>query len=115
VMVAGMAAKLVTVGAGTTVTTAVWVTAVPAGLVTVRVYVVVAAGLTLTGVPLVAGRLPGVITPEPLAKTAVRLELPPAVMVTGVAAKLVIVGAGTTVTVAVRLTVAPLEPVTVMV
>jgi hypothetical protein len=36
-----------------------------------------------------------------LAKTAVRLELPPAVIVAGLAAKLVIVGAGSTVTVVV--------------
>lgn len=72
-------------------------------------------GLTLTGVPLVAGRLPGVITPVPLAKTAVRLELPPTVIVAGLATKLVIVGAGTTVTVTVWVTAAPLEPVTVMV
>lgn len=72
-------------------------------------------GLTLTGVPLMAGRLPGVITPVPLAKTAVRLELPPTVIVAGLATKLVIVGAGTTVTVTVWVTAAPLEPVTVMV
>ena len=72
-------------------------------------------GLTLTGVPLVAGRLPGVITPVPLAKTAVRLELPPTVIVAGLATKLVIVDAGTTVTVTVWVTAAPLEPVTVMV
>ena len=45
-------------------------------------------GETLTGVPLVAGRLPGVITPVPLAKTPVRLVDPPAVMIVGVAAKL---------------------------
>jgi hypothetical protein len=32
--------------------------------------------------------------PVPLAKTAARLELPPAVMVAGVAAKLLIVDAG---------------------
>ena len=72
-------------------------------------------GLTLTGVPLVAGRLPGVITPVPLAKTAVRLELPPTVIVAGLATKLVIAGAGTTITVTVWVTAAPLEPVTVMV
>ena len=76
---------------------------------------VVAVGLTLTGVPLVTARLPGVITPVPLAKTAVRLELAPAVMVTGFAVKLVIAGAGTTVTVAVWLTDASAELVTVMV
>ena len=54
----------------------------------------VVAGLTLTAVPLVAARFPGVITPTPLAKTAVRLELPPAAIVAGVATKLVIEAAG---------------------
>jgi hypothetical protein len=53
---------------------------------------VVTAGLTLTAAPLVAGRLPGVITPVPFANTPVRLALPPTVIVAGVAAKLVIVG-----------------------
>jgi hypothetical protein len=77
------------------------VIAVPAALVTVSVYVVVAVGLTLTGVPLVTVILPGVITPVPLANTPVRFELPPDPTVVGLAAKLVIVGAGTTVTVAV--------------
>ena len=55
---------------------------------------VVVVGLTLTPVPLVAARLPGVMMPVPLANTAVRLELPLAVMVAGVAAKLLIVDAG---------------------
>lgn len=58
-------------------------------------------GLTLTAVPLVTVRLPGVITPVPLANTAVRLELDPELIVAGLAPKLVIVGAGTTVTVTV--------------
>jgi hypothetical protein len=55
--------------------------------------VVVVVGLTLTGVPLVTARLPGVITPVPFAKTAVRLELAPAPIVAGFAVKLVIDGA----------------------
>jgi hypothetical protein len=55
---------------------------------------VVVAGLTLTAVPLVAARLPGVITPVPLENTPVRLELPPTATVAGLATKLVIVGAG---------------------
>ena len=50
-------------------------------------------GLTLTAVPLVTAILPGVITPAPPANTAVRLELPPAPIVGGVATKLVMVGA----------------------
>jgi len=65
--------------------------------------------------PLVAARLPGVITPVPPAKTAVRPELPPAVIVAGAATKLVIVGAGFTVTVAVCVTATPAELVTVRV
>ena len=72
-------------------------------------------GLTLTGVPLLTVRFPGVIAPVPLAKTAVRLELAPAVMVAGLATKLVVVGKGTTVTVAVAVTAAPLDGVTVRV
>ena len=75
----------------------------------------VVVGLTLTAVPLVTARLPGVITPVPLAKTAVRLELPPAVVVAGLATKLVIVGAGLTVIVVVCVTAAPLDGVTVRV
>jgi hypothetical protein len=76
---------------------------------------VVVVGLTLTGVPLVTARLPGVIIPVPLAKTAVRLELPPAVIVAGAATKLVTVGGGFTVIVVVAVTTAPLEEVTVRV
>jgi hypothetical protein len=81
----------------------------------VSVYVVVAVGLTLTGVPLVTARLPGVITPVPLANTPVRFELPPDPTVAGLAAKLVIVGAGSTVTVTVPVTGVPVVGVTVRV
>jgi hypothetical protein len=49
-------------------------------------------GLTLTAVPLVTEMLPGVMTPVPLEKTAVRFELAPAVIEVGLAEKLVIVG-----------------------
>jgi hypothetical protein len=57
-----------------------------------------------------------VITPVPLAKTAVRLELPPAVIVVGLAVKLVIVGVGALiVTVAVWVTAVPPPFVTVSV
>ena len=76
---------------------------------------VVVVGLTLTAVPLVTARLPGVITPVPLAKTAVRLELPPAVIAAGFATKLVIVGRGTTVTVTVWVIAVPVGGVTVRV
>jgi len=116
VIVAGFATKLLIVGAGTTVSVAIWIIAVPAELVTVRVYVVVVAGFTVTPVPLVATKLPGVIRPVPLAKTAVRLEpLPPAAIVAGLAPKLLIVGAGTTVTVAICVMAAPTGGVTVRV
>ena len=64
-------------------------------------------GLTLSGVPLVTARLPGAIVPVPLANTAVRLELAPAAMVAGFATKLVIDGAGTTVTVTVWVMAVP--------
>ena len=72
-------------------------------------------GLTLTPTPLVAERLPGVMTPVPLAKTPVRIALDPAAMVPGFAPKLVIVGAGLTVMVAVAVTAVPLVGVTVSV
>jgi len=76
----------------------------------------VTEGETLTGVPLVAGRFPGVMTPVPLVKIPVRLVEPPTVMPAGLALKLVIVGvAGLTVTIAVCVIAVPLEGVTVSV
>jgi len=75
-----------------TLTTAVLVAVAPAPFVTVRVYVVVSAGVTLTGVPLMTARLPGVITPVPLAKTPVRLAGTPTGTDAGFAVKLLIVG-----------------------
>ena len=70
---------------------------------------VVVVGLTLTPVLLVTsmGAGPPVMTPVPLAKTPVRVELPPFVMVAGRAPKLEIVGAGFTVTVALAVIGAP--------
>jgi hypothetical protein len=118
VMVVGLATKLVMVAggpAGFTVMMAVAVIAAPVDGVTVRVYVVVALGLTLTAVPLVAAILPGVITPVPLAKIPVSVALWPAVMVAGLATKLVIVGSGFTVIVTLAVTAAPLNGVTVRV
>src|SRR5215471_2223138 len=56
---AAPAVKLVMTGGGTTDTLACAVTKVPAPLVTVSVYVVVAAGVTLTGTPLVTAIAPG--------------------------------------------------------
>ena len=74
----------------------------------------VAVGLTLTAVPLVTGILPGVISPVPPAKTAVRLELLPEVIPSGLAAKLVITEP-VTVTVTVCVTAVPVVGVTVRV
>ena len=48
----------------------------------------VAAGLTATPTPLVAGILPGVITPVPFAKTPVRVVLDPCVIKVSFAVKL---------------------------
>jgi hypothetical protein len=97
------------------VTVVFCVTAAPKVLVTVRVYGVVAEGLTLTGVPLVTGIGPGVITPVPLAKTPVKLELPPGPTVVGLATKLVIVGAAMTVTLVDSVAAVPAGGVTVSV
>jgi len=73
-------------------------------------------GLTVTAVPLVAARLPGVITPVPFANTPVSVAELPAAMVVGLATKLVIAGggpAGITVTVAVCVIALPVVGVTV--
>jgi hypothetical protein len=67
--------------------------------------VVVAAGVTTKGAPLVAASDPGVITPVPFEKTPVRLVVPPDVIVVGLARKLVIVGVAAIVHVAVPLAV----------
>ena len=75
----------------------------------------VAAGVTVTAVPLVAEILPGVMTPAPLAKTPVSVVLAPPLMVVEPATKLAMVGMGSTVTVAVAVAAAPLEGVTVRV
>jgi len=53
---------------------------------------VLVAGLTVTATPLVAGRLPGVMTPVPFAKAPVRVALDPSVMEVGFTVKLVIEG-----------------------
>ena len=59
--------------------------------------------------------MPGVMTPVPFAKTPVRVALDPLEIVPGDAVKLVIVGAGFTVMVAVAVTAVPLVGVTVRV
>jgi hypothetical protein len=55
------------------------------------------------------------MTPVPFAKTPVRVALDPVAIVAGIAPKLVIVGAGFTVTVAVAVAAVPLVGVTVRV
>jgi hypothetical protein len=91
-IIAGIAPKLVMIGAGFTAIVAICVIAVPLDGVTVRVYWVVAVGLTVTGTPLLTARFPGVITPVPPVKTPVNVPLVPAVTVVGLAMKLVMVG-----------------------
>ncbi len=54
----------------------------------------VPVGLTVTPTPLVAGRLPGVMTPVPFAKTPVKIALVPIVTEALFAVKLVIDGGG---------------------
>ena len=75
----------------------------------------VAVGVTETSAPLLAARLPGVMTAVPLANELARVEISPAAMDVGPAMKEVITGAGTTVTVAEAVTWAPSELVTVRV
>jgi hypothetical protein len=119
VMVVAPAVKLVSVGAATAVTETVAVTDVPAELVTVRVYTVVAleGGVTTTAVPLVALALtpPPVTAPVPPANEGLRLELAPFVTVVGDAVKPVMAGAATTLTVAVVVAIVPAAFVTVSV
>jgi hypothetical protein len=55
---------------------------------------VVVVGLTGTATPLVTLVLPGVITPVPPEKTAVRLALAPGLIVDGLAVKLLMVATG---------------------
>jgi len=117
VIVSGAVTKLAIVGAGTTVTVTVDVTAVPAALVTVTVYVVVDAGETELATLDVTIPTPLSILAVPSEKTAVKLTVSPKVMVKEDVTKLAIVGAGTTVTVTVDVTVSstPLVTVTVYV
>jgi hypothetical protein len=98
VIVSDVAVKLVMLGAGTTVTVAVIVTVagVVAALVTVSVYVVVDAGVTVTGVPLVTAPTLLLTLPVPPLNTPVKVVELPAVIVDAAAVKLVIAGAATT-------------------
>ena len=63
-------------------------------------------GEILTGVPLVTAIAPGLIVPVPPANTAVNVVEFPVTIVAAPGVKLVIAGAGTTVTVAVKVVVA---------
>jgi hypothetical protein len=98
-----------------TVVVAVTVAGVVAAFVTVSVYVVVDVGEILTGVPLVTAPTPLVMLPVPLGNTAVRVVEVPDTIVDNAGVKLVITGAGTTVTVACLVTVTPTVLVTVSV
>ena len=103
VMLAGVAAKLVILGALPTVTVAVAVTD-PNVLVAVRLYVVVVDGDTLREVPVTVPMPWSMLkVGEPVTAHARTLDCAVA-MFAGVAAKLVIVGALPTVTVAVAVT-----------
>jgi hypothetical protein len=94
---------LVIVGGTFTVTfvVAVTVAGVVAVLITVSVYVVVTVGEMFTGVPLMTAPTPWSTLPVPLLNTAVSVVGLPETMVADPGVKLVIVGAGTTVTVTV--------------
>jgi hypothetical protein len=96
-----------------TVTVVDAVTAVPAALVTVNVYVVVVAGETVLATPLTTVPTPLSTEPPPLLKTAVSVVEPPTGMVAAPGVKLEIAGSGTTVTVVVVVTVVPAALVTV--
>jgi hypothetical protein len=106
VILAGVAVKLVMVGgpAGVKVTVTAAVTE-PNGLVAVRVYKVVVAGVTTTEVPVTAP------TPALMLKVGAPVTTQfnvldwPAVTLAGVAVKLVMLGAPPTVTVAIAETV----------
>ena len=74
---------------------------------------VVAVGLTLTATLLVTAMLPGEIEPVPPVNTAVRLELAPEEIEVGLAAKLLITGTGSTVTIVVCVIGLPEAGVTV--
>lgn len=93
-IVVGFAVKLEITGTALTVTVAVAVAGVPLGGVTVKVYVVVVVGLTLTAAPLVAVMPPGVIMPEPPLNVGIKLEFEPASIVDGEALKPLISGGG---------------------
>jgi hypothetical protein len=86
-------------GGGATVTTTCAVTESPAGLVTVRVYVVLACSPPVFApTPLLMLPIPLLMVPVPSVKIAVRVALVPALIVGGLAVKLTMVGNGTTVT-----------------
>src|SRR5438270_12577043 len=94
-------------GAGTTVTVTIDVTIAPAPFVTVSVYVVVEAGVIVFGVPDVTAPTPLSTLPLPLENTAVSVVDVPAVMVLCAAVNEVMLGGGTTVTVALANAIVP--------
>ena len=100
VIIAAAGVKLVIAGAATTVTVTCLVAVEFAALVTVKVYVVVVVGETLTGVPLVTAPTPLLTLPVPLLNIAVNVVDEPEVIVAAVPVKLVATGAGKIVSVA---------------
>ena len=76
---------------------------------------VVAVGVTVVGIPPLTAPMPLSIAPAPFAKTAVNVVELPLVIIDDPAVKLVITGAGTTVTVTFAVTLVPNEFVTVSV
>src|SRR5689334_8947592 len=98
-IVAGVAVKLAITGNGLTVTVTLCVAEWPAPSLTVRAYVVVATGETLTVPPLAIAPTPLSMVPEPPLYVAESVAEPPALMVEGVALKAWIAGSGLTVTV----------------
>jgi hypothetical protein len=98
-----------------TVTVAVAVTEAPAAFVTVKVYVVLAAGVTVFDTPLETALTPLSMLAVPFAKTAVRALDPPCFTEAGDAAKLVILAAATTVIVTELVVDVPASLVTVKV
>src|SRR3954451_22573789 len=104
-MVCGFAAKLWIAGGGTTVTVTCCDTSPPAMFVTVSVYVVVAAGVTVTLAPLEIAPTPWSTLPAPPLYVAVSTEEPPAPIDAGVAVKVWMMGSGATVIVALAVAV----------
>jgi hypothetical protein len=111
----GVAVKVAIVGGGITVTVTVAVTAVPAALTAVKVYVVVLEGVSVTLVPVTAPTPLSMVTVAAPVTVQDRVTDPPTVMVDAEAVKLGTNGIGATVTVTWEVVRPPPENVAVMV